>query len=63
MEVEPMPKQQQHFQEVCVCSFLETFTCFGFLESKVHTYIHKLAASGDVIKIKEVLAENPTLVG
>ena len=28
----------------------------------MHTYIHKLAASGDVDKVKEVLAENPTLV-
>lgn len=53
--------------ERCVCRFLllnMQLPCFdtSVLESKVHTYIHKLAASGDVGKIKEVLAENPTLV-
>ena len=48
---------------MCLSSNIQ-LPCFDslILESKVHTYIHKLAANGDVVKIKEVLAENPTLV-
>ena len=31
-------------------------------EAKVHTYIHLLAACGDVTKMKEILAVSPALV-
>ena len=40
------------------------FNCVlvSLVESKVHTYTHQLVASGDVTKLREILAENPTLV-
>ena len=42
--------------------YLQTGYCAVLSEAKVHTYIHLLAACGDVTKMKEILAVNPTLV-
>ena len=48
---------------MCLLSNIQLSHCDSLLlESKVHTYIHKLAASGDISRIKELLAENPALV-